>query len=168
MVSLVEKAAEVVDQKDAEDMAKKLAKGEFTLDDLLQQLRQMQKMGGIGSMLNMLPGMGGMKDKIDAAGVDDNMFKRNEAIILSMTKRERRFPKLLNASRRQRIAAGSGTEVQDINKLLKQHQQMEKMMKKMKKMGKKGMARGGMQQIMQQMGGPGGPGGGLPPGMPKF
>ena len=165
VVSLVEKAAEVVDEQEAEKLAKKMAKGEFTLEDMLQQFKQMQKMGGIGSMLNMLPGMGAMKDQIAAAGgMDESMFKRSEAIILSMTKRERKFPKLLNASRRMRIAQGSGVEVQDVNKLIKQHQQMEKMMKKMKKMGKKGMNRGGMQQLMQQMGGPGA----LPPGMPKF
>ena len=164
VVSLVEKAAEVVDQDEAEALAKKMAKGEFTLEDMLQQFKQMQKMGGIGSMLGMLPGMGKMKDQIEAAGgMDESVFKRSEAIILSMTKRERKFPKLLNASRRQRIAAGSGVEVQDVNKLIKQHQQMEKMMKKMKKMGKKGMNRGGMEQLMQQMGGPGA----LPPGM-KF
>ena len=139
VVSLVEKAAEVVDQDEAEKLAKKMAKGEFTLEDMLQQFKQMQKMGGIGSMLGMLPGMGKMKDQIDAAGgIDEDIFKRSEAIILSMTRRERKFPKLLNASRRLRIAKGSGVEVQDVNKLIKQHQQMEKNDEKDEKNGQKG------------------------------
>lgn len=159
VVSLVEKASEMVTQDEAEAIAKNFVKGQFTLEDMLDQLRKMKKMGGISSMLGMLPGANKLMGQIDESKLDSKAFDRQEAIILSMTPRERKFPKLLNASRRQRIANGSGTSVQDINKLLKQHQQMETMMKKMKKMGQKGMARGGMQQLMQQMGGG---------GMPKF
>lgn len=158
VVSLVEKAAQMVDADEAEEMARKLAKGQFTLEDMLEQMRKMQKMGGIASMLNFLPGANKIRDQIDESKLSDNVVKRQEAIILSMTPRERQFPKLLNASRRIRIAKGSGTTVQDVNKLIKQHQQMEAMMKKVKKMGTKGMSRGGMQQLMQQLGG----------GFPKF
>ncbi len=149
VVSLVEKAAEMIDQDDAEAMAKRMMEGKFDFNDLLNQLRQMKKMGGIGSMMSMLPGVGKIKQQMDEAGVDESVFKKQEAIILSMTVKERQFPKLLNASRRQRIAEGSGTSVQEVNKIIKQHQQMEKMMKRMKKMGKKGMMRGGIQQLMQ-------------------
>ncbi len=143
IVSLVEKAAETVTQDDAEKMAARLMEGQFDFNDLLDQLRKMNKMGGIGSMLNMLPGMGGLKDKLSGAQVDEKALARNEAIILSMTKKERQFPKLINGSRRLRIANGAGVQVQDVNRLLKQQQQMQDMMKKLKKLGKKGMLRGG-------------------------
>ena len=148
VVSLVEKAAEMVSQDEAEKMAARMEKGQFDLTDLLDQLRKMRKMGGIGAMMNMLPGMGKLKDQLSGANIDEKVIARQEAIILSMTARERQFPKTLNASRRTRIAAGSGTSVQEINRLLKQFQQMEDMMKKMRKMGKKGM--------MRQMAGMGG------------
>ncbi len=138
IVSLVEKAAENVDKDEAEAMAKRMQSGQFDFNDMLGQFKQMKKMGGLGGLVNMLPGMGKMKDMMAGAGVDDSMITRQEAIILSMTKRERQFPKLLNGSRRKRIAAGAGVEVQDVNKVIKQFQQMEKMMKKMKKFQKKG------------------------------
>jgi len=149
IVSLVEKAAENVTQAEAEDMAKKMMAGQFDFNDLLDQLRKMKKMGGIGSMLKMLPGMGAMKEKLEGAKVDENALARQEAIILSMTKNERQHPKLINGSRRLRIASGAGVEVQDVNKLLKQQVQMQDMMKKMKKLGQKGMSRGGLGQLMQ-------------------
>ncbi|MEZ5691814.1 MAG: signal recognition particle protein [Rickettsiales bacterium] len=149
IVSLVEKAAEHVDTEQAEEMAKKMMKGHFDFNDLLKQLRQMNKMGGIGSMMKMLPGMGQLKEKIGQANIDHKMIARQEAIILSMTAKERVHPKLLNASRRARIAKGSGLSVQDVNKLIKQHQQMQGMMKKLSKMGKKGMMRGGgLEQLL--------------------
>lgn len=151
IVSLVEQAAAQVDEQDAEDMARRLAAGKFDFNDMLKQMRQMKKMGGFGSMLGMLPGMGKMKDAIAEAGVDDGMLARTEAIILSMTGKERQFPKLLNASRKKRIAAGSGTSVQDINKLIKQHQQMEKMMKKMRKLGKQGKMPTNMADMMKHL-----------------
>lgn len=138
VVSLVERAAEVVDQEAAEDMMARMQAGKFDFTDMLSQMRQLKKMGGIGSMLGMLPGMGKIKEAMAGGMIDEKMMGKTEAIILSMTPKERKFPKLLNASRKKRIAAGSGCEVQDINKLIKQYQQMEKMMKKMKKFGKKG------------------------------
>jgi len=166
VVSLVEKAAETIDQEDADKMAKKMAKGEFDLDDLRSQLQQMSKMGGMKSILGMLPGMGKLKGAMGQNGVDDRTFKRQEAIISSMTPGERKQPRVINASRKKRIAAGSGMDVQDVNKLLKMHMQMAKMMKKMTKMGK-----GGRMPTMPGMGGMGGmPGmdGGLPPGFDKL
>ena len=159
IVSLVEKAAETIDQEKAAAMAKRMQKGEFTLDDLSDQLTQMQKLGGMGGIMGMLPGIGKMKKQIDAAGLDDSIFSRQQAIISSMTRKERKAPKLLNASRKKRVAAGSGTSVQEINKLLKMHRQMGDMMRKM---GKGGM--GGMMGKM--MGGMGGQLPGLGGGMP--
>ncbi len=148
VVSLVEKAAEVVDQAEAEKMAAKLKEGKFDFDDLLSQLRTMKKMGGFGSIMGMLPGIGQIKEKMKEANVDESMIGRQEAIILSMTIKERKNPKLINGSRRQRIASGSGTSVQEVNKLLKAHQQMEGMMKQMKKLGNKGMMRGGLGKLL--------------------
>lgn len=149
IVSLVEKAAENVTQAEAEQMATKMMAGQFDFNDLLDQLRKMKKMGGMGSMLKMLPGMGALKEKLEGAKVDENALARQEAIILSMTKKERIHPKLINGSRRARIAAGAGVQVQDVNKLLKQQQQMQDMMKKFKKMGQKGMMRGGMNDLLK-------------------
>lgn len=151
VVSLVERAAETIDKDEAEAMAKKLQAGEFTLDDLAKQLRQMKKMGGISSMLGMMPGMGALKQKMGEVNVDDRMLLRQEAIISSMTLKERNKPDILNASRRKRIAAGAGVQVQDVNRLLKQHRQMSDMVKQMKKLGAKGM----MKQLaqLQKMGG---------------
>lgn len=135
VVSLVERAAEAVDAEDAERMAQKFNEGKFDFNDLLSQFKQMGKMGGIGAMMKMLPGLGKMAAQIENANIDDSIMKRQEAIILSMTKHERAKPELLNASRRRRIAQGSGVSVQDVNKLCKQQQDMQTMMKRMKKMG---------------------------------
>ena len=138
IVSLVEKAAETIDKDEADAMAKKMAKGTFDLDDMRKQLQQMSKMGGMKGVLGMLPGVGKMKQALSQSNVDDKVFARQEAIISSMTKVERQKPKMINASRKKRIAAGSGTNVPEVNKLLKMHMQMAKMMKKMSKMGKSG------------------------------
>jgi signal recognition particle subunit SRP54 len=154
VVSLVEKAAETVDQAEAEKLAAKIAKGNFDLDDLASQLKQMRKMGGMAGMLGMLPGIAKFKKQINEANLDDKMIKRQEAIISSMTKAERKNPKLMNASRRRRIALGSGTSVQDVNRLLKQHQDMAQMMKQVSKLGKKGFLRQGLAGLL--------PGGGNP------
>ncbi|MEZ5813247.1 MAG: signal recognition particle protein [Alphaproteobacteria bacterium] len=135
IVSLVEKAVETVDAEDAQKMAAKFKKGQFDFNDLLSQMQQMKKMGGMGAMMKMMPGLSGMADKLGDAGLDDSMMKRQEAIIFSMTKAEREKPDLLNMKRKQRIAAGSGTSVQDINKIVKQLKQMQTMMKQMRKMG---------------------------------
>ncbi len=141
IVSLVEKAAEDMDMEKAKRQAKKMAKGDFDLDDLAEQFRQMKKMGGLGSIMGLMPGMGKMKKMVDqAGGFDDKEIVRQEAIISSMTKKERKNPKLMNASRKKRVAAGSGTSVQEINKLLKAHRQMSDMMKKLGKGGMKGLA----------------------------
>lgn len=152
IVSLVEKAAENVSQAEMEKMASRMMEGQFDFNDLLDQLRKMNKMGGIGSMMKMLPGMGQLKEKLGEkmadANIDSKMLARQEAIILSMTKKERIHPKLINASRRIRIAKGCGLTVQDVNKLLKQQQQMQEMMKKLKKMGAKGMMRGGLGKLL--------------------
>ena len=162
VVSLVEKASEMIDAKEAESMAKKMQKGIFDLDDLAKQLGQMQKMGGIGGLMGMMPGMGKMKKQIDASGgIDDKVLKRQQAIIYSMTKWERQNPTLIKASRKKRIAAGSGMSVQEVNKLLKMHRGMADMMKKMKKGG---MA--GMMNALGMGGMPGMPKGSMPKGMP--
>jgi signal recognition particle subunit SRP54 len=144
VVGLVEKAAEVVEKEDAEKLAAKMMKGQFTLEDMGEQFRQLRKMGDVQGLFGMLPGIAKVKKQMSAANVDDKMIARQHAIILSMTSEERRKPKVLNGSRRRRIAAGSGTSVQEVNRLLKQFQQMGAMMKKMGKMGKKGLMRGGL------------------------
>ncbi|MDA9190506.1 signal recognition particle protein [Alphaproteobacteria bacterium] len=131
VVALVEKAAEAIEEEEAMRMAQRMAKGKFDLNDFLTQLRQLKKMGGLGGLLGMLPGVGKLNKQLAAAGVDDSMIKRQEAIILSMTKKERVSVALLNASRRKRIAAGSGTSVQEVNRVVKQYQDMARMMKKM-------------------------------------
>ena len=147
VVSLVEKAAETIDREQAEKIARKMKKGEFDMDDLAEQLRQMRKLGGMQGVLSMLPGVGKVKDQLAAAGLDDGMIKRQEAIIQSMTKKERAKPDLMNGSRRKRVANGAGVEVSDVNKLLKMHRQMADMMKKMGKLGKRGLFGGGMPQL---------------------
>lgn len=156
VVSLVEKAAETIEKDEAERMAKKMAKGSFDLDDMRQQIRQMKKMGGMKSILSMIPGMGKMKGMMPKGGLDDRVFARQEAIINSMTAGERTKPALINASRKKRIATGSGTHVSEVNKLLKQHMQMAKMMKKLAQSGGKNMGLPGMGGF-----------GGMPGGMPK-
>ena len=153
VVSLVEKAAETIEQEDAEKLAKKMAKGQFDLDDLAAQLRQVRKMGGMGGIMGMLPGVQKIKRQINEANLDEGLIKRQEAIIGSMTKRERKDPHVLNASRRRRIAAGSGTTVPEINRLLKQYQDMATMMKKMNKLGQKGLMRHGIGALMPGGGG---------------
>jgi signal recognition particle subunit SRP54 len=135
VVSLVEKAAETVDQEDAAKLAQKFKKGQFDFNDLLTQMRQIKKMGGAGTLMKMMPGLNKMARQMEEAGMDDSILKQQEAIILSMTPEERANPKLMNAKRKQRIAAGSGTTVQIVNQLLKQQMQMQTVMKKMRKMG---------------------------------
>ena len=159
MLSLIEDVERKVDQTKAKKLAKKVQKGgRFDLEDFREQLQQMKNLGGMGAMLDKMPGMGGMAQA--AQNLDTKQFVRMEAMINSMTPRERRNPDLISGSRKRRITGGSGTVIQDLNRLLKQHKQMQKMMKKMKG--------GGMQRMMRGMGGmTGGPGGGLPPGFPR-
>lgn len=165
LLSLIEEAEQKLDKKKAEKLVKKVVKGKgFDLEDLRDQLQQMQNMGGMGALLDKMPGMGQVS-QVMQQDETSKMFKRMEAIINSMTPAERRNPDILNGSRKRRITQGSGTQIQDLNRVLKQHKQMAKMMKK--------MGKGGMGKLMRGMGGmlggkgPGGmpPGGGLPPGM---
>ncbi|HSI41206.1 MAG TPA: signal recognition particle protein [Xanthobacteraceae bacterium] len=158
VVSLVEKAVENIDAEKAMAAAERMRKGAFDLEDLRMQLDQMEKLGGLGGLMGMLPGMGKMKNQLAAAGMDDRAIKRQKAIIDSMTRKERRTPKVLDASRRRRIAAGSGTKVEDVNKLMKMHRQMADMMKMM---GGAGAKRGPMAGLasMFGLGGGGGMGG---------
>jgi signal recognition particle subunit SRP54 len=159
VVGLVEKAQQVVDEEDAERMAKKMLKGQFTLDDMAEQLSQVKKMGSLEGLLGMLPGAQNVKKQMAAHNMDDSVILHQEAIIRSMTKAERRNPKVLNGSRRRRIATGSGTTVQDVNRLLKQFKQVSSMMKKVGKKGKRGMMQGMMPGMMP------GKMPGMPPGM---
>ena len=163
VMSLIEEAEQKVDKKKAERLARKVKKGQkFDLEDFRDQLQQMNNMGGITSMLDKLPGMGNLS-QVAQQNIDVKMFARMEAMINSMTPKERRNPELIQGSRKRRITQGSGTQVQDLNRLLKQHKQMQKMMKKLKG--------GGMQKMMRGLGGmmpPGGGGMGGPGGMPPF
>jgi signal recognition particle subunit SRP54 len=152
VVGLVEKAAETIDREEAEKLAKKLQKGGFDLDDLASQLKQLRKMGGMSGVMGMLPGINKVKKQLEEANIDEKVIKRQEAILSSMTQKERRSPKLLDGSRRRRIAAGSGTTVPEINRLLKQYQDMADMMKRMNKLGKKGLSRHGVQALLPQGG----------------
>jgi len=140
IVSLVEKASEDLDQENLKKTEEKLKKGQFSLEDYLSQLRQMKKMGGIEGIMSFLPGVSKIKSQMDQAGVDEKIVTQNEAVILSMTKKERENPKIIDGSRKKRIANGSGTDVATINKLLKQFKMMSEMMKKMSKGNTKGMA----------------------------
>jgi signal recognition particle subunit SRP54 len=161
VVSLVEKAAETIKVEDAEKLAAKMAKGKFDLDDLRTQISQMQRMGGLGALANMLPGMKGMKGAIDKAQ-DSKALVHLEAMMSSMTAKERAKPELINAKRKIRIAKGSGTTVQEVNKLLKMHQEMSSAMKRLKKMG-------GIGKLAAMFGGGGGSGGlGGAGGMPDL
>jgi signal recognition particle subunit SRP54 len=135
VVSLVEKAAETIEVEEAEKIALKMQKGQFDFNDMLTQLQQVSKMGGLGGVLAMLPGVGKLQKQMATAGVDDKSIARQVAIIQSMTAQERKSPKLLNASRKRRVASGSGTTAQEINRLLKQQMEMARMMKKVGKMG---------------------------------
>ncbi len=177
VVSLVERAAATIKEADAEKMARNLEKGKFDLDDLAMQLKQMRNMGGLGMLAGMMPGMKKAKAAMQASGMDDKVLIHMEAIISSMTAKERANPDLMNAKRKKRVAAGSGTDVQTVNKVLKMHQEMARAMKQIKKMGGlKGLAAmfsggGGMGGLpgmggggggLPGLGGPGGPMGGLP------
>ncbi|KZY02769.1 MULTISPECIES: signal recognition particle protein [unclassified Sulfitobacter] len=194
IVALVEKAQQTIEAEQAEKMMKRMAKGQFNMNDLKMQLEQMIKMGGMQGMMGMMPGMGKMAKQVEDAGFDDKILKHQIALIQSMTKKERANPQLLQASRKKRIAKGAGLEVSELNKLMKMHRQMSDMMKKMGKMGKGGMLKQAMKGMMgkggmdpsqmdpkaleaaaKQMGGklPGGLGGmgggmGLPPGLSGF
>lgn len=161
VVSLVEKAVENFDKEEAEKLARKMKKGEMDFNDLADQLRQMKKLGGMQGILSMLPGVGKVKDQIAAAGFDEKMFARQEAVISSMTKKERANPDLINGSRRKRIAQGAGVDVSDVNKLCKMQRQMSDVMKKMGK-GGRGMpfGMGAMNPSMLQNLG-------MPPGLTK-
>ncbi len=155
IVALVEKAAANIDAEKAQAMAEKLAKGRFDLNDLADQLAQMEKIGGLGGIMGMLPGAGKLKEQMANANINDKTIARQRAIILSMTQKERRNPDILKASRKKRIAAGSGTKVEEVNRLLKQHRQMADMMKKM---GGAAGKRGPMAKMAQMFG----MGGGMP------
>ncbi|MBX3561617.1 MAG: signal recognition particle protein [Sphingomonas sp.] len=165
VVSLVERAQETIQVEEAEALAKKMAKGQFDLNDLRAQLQQMQRMGGLGALASMMPGMGKIKNQMNASGVlEGNVLGRLDAIISSMTPKERAKPDLMNAKRKIRVAKGSGTTVQEVNRLLKMHQEMSTAMKKIRKMGglgKLGALFGGGGGL-GGLGGPGGPA--LPPG----
>jgi signal recognition particle subunit SRP54 len=161
VVSLVEKAVANVDHAKAEKLAARMQEGKFDLNDMLSQLQQIQRMGDMKGILGMIPGLGNALKQVKDSQLDPKTFKRLEAIIQSMTPKERRVPDLIKASRKQRIAVGSGTSVPEVNKLLKQHQQMETMMKRMKKMG-------GLGALAGMMGGGAGGGlGGMMGGMPR-
>ena len=157
IVSLVEKAQEQIEAAEAERMMKRFQKGRFDMNDLRAQLDQMLKLGGMQGVMGMMPGMAKASKQLEAAGMDDRVIKRQIALIQSMTKKERANPDLMQASRKKRVAAGAGLEVQDLNKLIKMHRQMADMMKKMGKMGKKGLMRGGLGALL------GGRGGAMPP-----
>jgi signal recognition particle subunit SRP54 len=164
VVSLVERAAETIKVEEAEKLAAKMAKGKFDLDDLWAQLRQMQRMGGLGALAGMMPGLKGMKDAA-AKAADSKALVHMEAMLSSMTARERAKPEIINAKRKIRIAKGSGTTVQEINKLLKMHQEMATAMKRLKKMGGLGklaamFSKGGLEGALGGLGGTGA--GGLP------
>ncbi|MEO9462781.1 MAG: signal recognition particle protein [Marinomonas sp.] len=165
VVSLVEKAAESIKEEEAEALAKRMAKGQFDLNDLRMQLKQMQSMGGLGALAGMMPGMKKAKAAMAASNMDDKVLVHMDAIIGSMTPKERINPKLMNSKRKKRVAAGSGTSVQEVNKVMKMHQEMGRAMKQIKKMGGlRGLASmfggGGMGAAMPGLGG--GMGGGMP------
>lgn len=144
VVSLVEKAASVIDQEEAEKAAARLKKGKFDLDDYISQIKNIKKMGGFGSVMGMIPGMSKFSSKVGDLSGNDNLLNAQIAIVCSMTKKERRKPDLLNASRKKRVASGSGTSVQQVNSLLKQFQQISTAMKRVSKMDPKAMMRSGM------------------------
>jgi signal recognition particle subunit SRP54 len=150
VVGLVEKASEVIDQDEAEKLARKMAKGTFDLQDFANQLKQITKMGSISSIIGMLPGAGKLKAQLGDDKIDPKLIGRQTAIISSMTMKERRTPDIIKASRKKRIAAGAGVSVQDVNRLLKQFDDMSTMMKRMTKLGKKGLMRQGIGALMPQ------------------
>ncbi len=178
IVSIVEKAAATIDAEEAEKLAERMGKGQFDMNDLRMQLRQMQNMGGLGALAGMMPGMKKAKAAMASSGMNDRVLLRMDAIIGSMTPRERTRPELLNAKRKIRVANGSGTQVQDVNKLLKMHQEMGRAMKQIKKMGGlKGLGamfgKSGLSGAMPGLGGGGAPslpglGGGGAPDLSQF
>ncbi|EAQ30452.1 signal recognition particle GTPase [Erythrobacter sp. NAP1] len=158
VVSLVEKAAATIKEEEAAKLAENFEKGKFDLNDLRMQLKQMQNMGGLGMLAGMMPGMKKAKQAMAASNMDDKVLVHMDAIISSMTNKERERPELMNAKRKKRVAAGSGTDVQTVNKLLKMHQEMSRAMKQLRKMG-------GLKALAGMFGGGGGLPGGMPPGM---
>ncbi|MGC8476082.1 MAG: signal recognition particle protein [Acetobacteraceae bacterium] len=148
IVGLVEKATETIDEQEAERVAARMARGKFDLEDLAAQLRQIGRMGSLSGILGMLPGAGKLAGQLGDAKLDPKLLKRQEAIISSMTPKERRQPDILKASRKRRIAAGSGTSVQEVNRLLKQYEDMSAMLKRMNKLGQKGLMRHGMSALL--------------------
>jgi signal recognition particle subunit SRP54 len=175
IVSLVEKAQEQIEAAEAERMMKRFQKGRFDMNDLRSQLEQMLKLGGMSGVMGMMPGMAKAQKQLEASGMDDRVIKRQIALIQSMTKKERANPDLMQASRKKRVAAGAGLEVQDLNRLLKMHRQMADVMKKMGQMGKKGMLRGGLASLLggrgvvpPGMGAPGAASMAPPPGFPSM
>jgi signal recognition particle subunit SRP54 len=149
IISFVEKATSLIDRQEAEKTTAKLKKGKFDLEDYLMQMRNIKKLGGFGSMLNMLPGVNKIMDKLDQSKLNDKLIDHQEAIILSMTKKERKNPDLLNASRRKRIAEGSGNSIQKVNILLKQFKQISSVMKKASNMNPKSLMRGGIGNLFK-------------------
>lgn len=149
VISLVEKAAEAMDEDTALKLGEKIKRGQFDLNDLKDQIKTFKKIGGMSSFLNLLPGMGKIKDALGNGEFDESIILRQEAIINSMTPRERKYWKIIDGSRKRRIAAGSGTSVQEVNILLKKYQETLKMMKKFSSMDKKSMMRGGLGRLMQ-------------------
>ncbi len=158
IVGLVEKASETIDEEEAERLAARMARGRFDLEDYAAQLRQISKMGSLSGILGMLPGVGKIKAQLEDANLDTTILKRQSAIIGSMTRKERKTPDIIKASRKRRIAAGSGTTVQEVNRLLKQFDEMSTMMKRMNKLGQKGLMRHGLSAIL--------PKGMMPPNRP--
>jgi signal recognition particle subunit SRP54 len=152
IVSLVERAVENIDQAEAEKLAARMQKGQFSLEDYAAQLKQIGKMGGMTGLMGMLPGVAKVKAQLENAKLDTGLLKKQAAIISSMTPGERRNPDIIKASRKRRIAAGSGASVQEVNRLLKQFEDMRDMMKRMNKMGQKGMMRGGLGALLNPQG----------------
>jgi signal recognition particle subunit SRP54 len=150
IVGLVEKAQETVEAEQAEKLAAKIKKGDFDFDDMLSQLRQVKKMGGLGGVMGMLPGVAKIKAQMKDANVDEGVLKKQEAIICSMTKRERRDAKVLDGKRKRRIAAGSGTSVEEVNRLVKQFMEMSRVMKQMGRLGQKGIMRTGIGNLFRR------------------
>ncbi|WP_428395983.1 signal recognition particle protein [Lichenicoccus sp.] len=148
LAGLVEKASDTLDQEESEKLARKMLKGKFDLDDYAAQIRQISKMGSISGILEMMPGMGQMKQQLAGRDLDTSVLKRHTAIISSMTRGERRMPDIIKASRKKRIAAGSGATVQEVNRLLKQFDDMSTMMKRINKIGAKGLMRNGLSALM--------------------
>ncbi|MDP2193643.1 MAG: zeta toxin family protein, partial [Alphaproteobacteria bacterium] len=149
IVALVEKAQSIMNEAEAEKLAKRMEAGKFDFNDMARQLRQVEKMGGLDGIMNMLPGMGQMKDKIEKVVGEKKIIQRQMALINSMTKQERRYPKLINPSRRKRIILGAGSSPQEFNTLMKQFEKIEKVVKKMKKIGMQGMMRGGLESLFK-------------------